>query len=250
MKNQISKIALTACLSLMAGLAFAQAPNANNVAPPPPPVGRPGEMPPPPPIPGMPNAGPVLNGELKTLTVLTGKITAYVANDRYIYNCFTMQTGNQLSTVEFPEGLGLQLMNAAKKGETITVKGFNDVGPDGVSRFHFVSATAGKSQIADTPPATPLEPVTAVAKTYTGSIIDFKRDQLGGINGLNLDNKIVVDLPSHVMQQLQTLLKTGDKIEVSGFKDTPPAGVALVANAPTMIHPETITVNGQTYLLR
>ncbi|RZK77325.1 MAG: hypothetical protein EOO85_09115 [Pedobacter sp.] len=59
-----------------------------------------------------------------------------------------------------------------------------------------------------------------------------------------------VDLPPAAIEQLQPLLKTGDKVKVNGFKESSPSGVALVADAPTVIHPQSIEVNGQTYLLR
>ncbi|QEM10008.1 hypothetical protein [Mucilaginibacter rubeus] len=246
MKSQIKKIAITACFAVMSGLTMAQVRPLNN--PPVPPAGGPGEMPPPPP--GRHQRGPERSLVLKTLTTLNGKVVAYQTNDRYTYNSFTLQNGSQVITVRFPEQLGKRLMSAAGQGETVTVKGFTDNGPDGTIAFQMVSLTAGANQIVDTPPAAPIVPATAEAGIFSGSISEFKRDQGGAIRGINLDSKVQVDLPPPAVEQLRPMLKTGDKVKVTGFKDTPLSGVAMAAGAPTIVHPQTIEVNGQTYLLR
>lgn len=246
MKNQIKKIAITATLALMSGLAMSQVRPLNNL--PAGPVKGPGDMPLPPPERN--NGGPERRPVLKTLTTLNGKVLAYQTNDSYAYNSFTLQNGSQVITVRFPEHLGKQLMSNADKGKTVTVKGFTDLDPDGLSTFQLVSAVVGGKNIVDTPPSPPMVPVAAESGTFTGSIREIRRDQSGAIRGFNLDNKVQVDLPPPATEQLQSLLKTGEKVKVTGFKDTVPNGVALASNAPAIIHPQTIELNGQTYLLR
>jgi hypothetical protein len=245
MKSQIKKTAITACFALMSMVTFAQVRPTDNV--PAPPAGGPGDMLP---HPQRNRGGLEKAGALKVLTSLNGKVIAYQTNDRYIYNRFTLQNGGQVITVRFPEQLGKQLMSAAAKGKSVTVKGFTDNSPDGVNVFQMASLSVDGTQIVDTPPTTPIVPVSATSGTFTGKINDFKRDQGGAIRGLSLDNKVEIDLPPRAVEQLQPLLKTGDKVKVTGIKDTPPSGVVLESGAPTIIHPETIEINGQTYLLR
>lgn len=247
MKNQIKKIAITASLALMTSMAFAQVAPANRNLPAPP-AGGPGQLPPPPP--GRPDAGPGRAFGLRTLTTLIGKVTAYQTNDRYAYNSFTLQTGGQSVTVRFPEHMGKQLMSAAGKGESVSVKGFTENGPDGVNAFQLVSVTAGWKQLTDTPPALPVKPVAEAAATFTGSIRDFKRDQGGAIRAITLGNNLQIELPPPAVEQLQSSLKAGDKVKVTGFKDTPPSGVVLASGAPTIVRAQTLEVNGQTYLVR
>ncbi|EHQ27685.1 hypothetical protein [Mucilaginibacter paludis] len=253
MKTQIKKLAAAALLIGSCAYVSAQVPPAVNI--PPAPIGPPGVATPPPLANGplLPNAAgpqPLPQQQLQSLTTISGKIAGYLTNDRYAYNAFTLQASSNTTTVMFPEHLGQQLMNAAKKGATITVKGFTATGPDGVSTFQLVTATAAGVQINDMPPVPPAQPIITEAKTYSGNISDFRRDPQGMVNGLNLDNKVMVDLPPPATVQLQSLLKKGDQLEVSGFKDTPPAGVVLASNAPLLIHPQTITLKGQTYLIR
>ncbi|WP_412465962.1 hypothetical protein [Pedobacter sp. KLB.chiD] len=245
MKSKIKKTATTACFALMSIVTFAQLRPTDNL--PALPAGVPEQMPP---NPGLHRRGIEKGPGLKALTSLSGKVIAYQTNDRYIYNRFTLQNGNQVITVRFPEQLGKQLMSIAAKGKSVTVKGFTDNGPEGINVFQMASLSVDGTQIADTPPSVPVTPVSAPSATFTGKISDFKRDQGGAIRGLSLDNKVEINLPPHAIEQLQSLLKAGDKVTVTGIKDTPPSGVALEAGAPAIIHPETIEINGQTYLLR
>jgi len=249
MKNQMKKLVAAGLLIICGTYVAAQVPPPAPM--PPAAAGASGLLPSPAPDNGpFQPGGPRRQPTLQSLTTINGRVIAYTANDRYAYNSLTLQGNNGTTNVRFPEHLGQQLMNAAKKGEKITVKGFSMTGPDGITAFQLVTATVGSTQIIDTPPVPPAQSVTPEPKTYSGSISDFRRDPQGTINGLTLDNKVVIDLPPPATAQLQALLKTGDKVDVSGFKDTTPAGVVLAAGAPMFIHPQTITLNGQTYLLR
>lgn len=247
MKSLIKKIALISCLTVGSVSLFAQIPPQ---APPPPPTG-----PAAPPAPGMPPAPgpglaqPPLQGNLRTLTTISGKVTAYLANDRGIYDGFTLQSSGQSYTVRFADYLGEKLMATAKKGAYLSVSGFADVDPQGINAFHLVSAKAGSTVITDTPPPAPAVPPVQDIKNYSGSITDFRKDMQGNINGVILGNKEIVQLPPPVIAQLQGLLKSGEKIEVTGFRVIPPAG-AIMAEQNTLIDPQTITLNGQTYLVR
>jgi len=245
MKSQIKKTAITTGFTIMSIITFAQVRPTDNV--PVPPARVAGEVPPPP---ASQRGGLERGHALKVLTSLNGKVIAYQTNDRYIYNRFTLQNGSQVTTVRFPEQLGKQLISAAAKGKSVTVKGFTDNGPDGLTAFQMASISVDGKQIVDTPPSLPIAPVNATSETFTGKINDFKRDQGGAIRGLSLDNKVEINLPPHAVGQLQPLLKAGDKVKVTGIKETPPSGVVLESGAPTIIHPETIEIDGQTYLLR
>ena len=255
MKNQLKRLAVIACLSItvMAAKAQAPVPPPNGNMPPPPALMVPGNNVPPPPV--LADATPGRRGRkgqqqgLQTLTTVSGKVTGYVVNDRNIYNAFTLLNGSQTVTVRFPDHMGEQLMADAKKGETISVNGFTDTNPQGVSEFHLVSAKVGSTQLTDTPPAPPTTLPAPEIKNYSGSIRDFRKDLQGNINGVILDNKDVIELPPLVTSQLLPVLKNGEKIEVTGFKVVPPTGVVM-AQQTNSIRPQTITLNGQTYLVR
>lgn len=245
MNKQIKSTAITACFTLMSVLAMAQVNGPEKIKAPV--AGERGPIPPPP---GKHKGGPERREALKVLTSVSGKVIAYQANDRYAYNSFTLQNGSQVTTVRFPEQLGKQLMGAAGKGQSVTVKGFTDSTDNKANVFQLVSLSVNGTQIMDVPPTIPIVPATTQPGLFTGTISNFKRDQQGMIRGINLDSKVQVDLPPAAIEQLQPLLKTGDKVKVNGFKESSPSGVALVADAPTVIHPQSIEVNGQTYLLR
>ena len=251
MKNRIKTTLLLIAFSITGTIVFAQTP-------------PPGAVPPPSPVPDgiAPPGPPMANVQarrgrnermprrgLTVLTSVSGNVVAYIANDQNVYNAFTLQTANQTMTVRFPDHLGAQLMRDAKKGESITVNGFIDTDPQGMNVFHLVSAKAGGNQIIDTPPALPVVTDAPELKNYDGTISDFRKDMQGNINGVILNSKEIIELPPHVSAQLQGMIKTGEKILVTGFKMVPPAGVVM-ARENSVINPQTITLNGQTYLVR
>ena len=259
MKNQLKKATLLVGTMLAGCLAFGQAPVAGTIPPPngkianPAVPGAPGQMPPPPA--GRPGHGPrgadrgPMAG-LQTLTTISGKLSNYVANDRFVYNGFTLQENSQTVLVRFPEHIGSQLMAAAKKGESISVTGFSQTGPDGIAAFQLVTAKAGGTLVTDTPPLPVVQPVSPLQQNFAGTITDFRRNQNGMISGVVLSNKEVVPLPPPVIEQLQAYLKSGLAIQGTGFKDVLPVGAVAAPGMLVFIHPQTITLNGQTYLVR
>lgn len=218
--------------------------------PPPPPTA--GVNPPPPGAPGMgpvrePGRGP--GGQLQQLIAVSGTVTDYLSNDRYIYDGFTLQNSGQTLTVRFPAHLAEKLMRAAKKGAAVSVQGFYEVSPDGANEFHLVNAEAGGSVLTDMPPAAPATPPAEVQQQYSGTIKDLRRNRDGVADGILIGDKEVVDLPPGVSAQLQVLLKPGLAISGTGTKVVLPAGVVMARDMET-IRPQTITINGQTYLAR
>ena len=240
MKNSFKQTAIATCLVLTGLWSCAQVPP----SPTPPGAPAPGLMPPPPPGPvGAPGA------RLQQLMPVSGKITAYLANDRYEYDGFTLQGTDQTVTVKFPAHLGEQLMKTVKPGTAVTVNGYYETSPLGANEFHLVNVQAGTTLITDAPPVAPVTPPAEEMKTISGTISDFRRGPDGSINGVLLSGKEVVDLPPAAAQQLQTLLTTGQKLSVTGIKATPPQGVVVAENRQ-LIRPQTITISGQTYMVR
>lgn len=216
---------------------------------PPPPAGTAGPgraalAPPPPGGPGAP-----LDRPIQELVTIQGNVKTYTASDSMQYDGFTLQNNNQTVNVRFPAHLGTVLMSSAKPGSTVTVQGFYENTPEGLNVIHLVNANVGGQTICDTPPAEPPVPQTLSIQTYTGTIAGFRRDRNGMPNGIYLSGNRSVDLGPGVYDQLQASLKTGTSISISGSMATPPAGVALVQQRQT-IRPQTITINGQTYMVR
>lgn len=142
-----------------------------------------------------------------------------------------------------------QLMAAAKPGASITIQGFYETTPEGMNVIHLVNATAGSQVIYDGPPAVPVAPPTEIIQPFNGTITDLRRDRQGIPTGILLSGGRNVELTPGVYDQLQAYLKPGTAVSGSGSRQTPPPGVVLVQNIQ-IIHPHTLTVNGQTYMVR
>ena len=193
-------------------------------------------------------------GRVQALSDLRGTLTSYVAsNDEQVYDAFVLRPeSGAVDTVRFPRHLGQQLQAAAKAGSTVTVSGFRNAGPDGRSRFHFVSLSSGSQTISNTPPARPTTPPTEETTTAKGTIKELRRDPKGKIRGLVLSDQTVVQLPPHAVEQLSDKLTVGATVEATGNLRAAQPGEARVAGttAPRVVHPQTLALGGVKYLVR
>jgi hypothetical protein len=207
----------------------------------------PGRMPPPPPGPD----GPDRPGgrPIQQLITVQGTLNAYTASDSNQYDGLTLQNNGQTQTIRFAPHLAIQLMAAAKAGSAISVQGFYETTPEGMNVIHLVNATSGSQTIYDGPPPAPANPPAETIQSFNGTITDLRRDRQGIPNGIILSGSRVIELPPGVYDQLQAYLKPGTPVAGSGFRLTPPPGVVLAQNTP-IIHPQTLTLNGQTYMVR
>ena len=113
MKNLFKTTMITSCMIFTGIYSHAQAP-AGTTAPIPADLKHTyASMPPP--RPGQP--GPMMDGHrptigLQQLTAINGKVTGYLANDRYEYDALTLQTGSNQVNIKFPAHLASQLMRS------------------------------------------------------------------------------------------------------------------------------------------
>ncbi len=202
------------------------------------------------PPPGVPD-GPDRPGDrpVQQLITVPGTLNAYTASDSNQYDGLTVQNGGQSFNIRFAPHLAAQMMGAAKAGTAISVQGFYETTPEGMNVIHLVNATSGNQTIYDGPPPAPANPPAETIQSFNGAITDLRRDRQGIPNGLVLSGSRVVELPPGVYDQLQAYLKPGTQVSGSGSRLTPPPGVVLAQNAQ-IIHPQTLTLNGQTYIIR
>lgn len=238
MRNTVRNTML-ACL--LAGAACCQAQPVHPL-PPQPPV--PGMCPNPPQPPGVPPG----TRKLEALTSLSGKLTAYEANDHYEYDAFVLQTAEKNVSVKFPAHLAEQLMKAAAKGAQLTVNGTADWTPEG-EVFHLYSVKVGDKVITDTPPAIAETPQADVLSDFKGVITGLNHDRRGMVNGVIIDSKLFVAFPPQAVEQLMGSLKTGKSISGSSVQHARPTGVVTAQNMQVS-QARTVTIDDQTYLVR
>ena len=235
--------------------------------PPPPPAGGPrGERGPGPGGPGAPKGGPADGpkggpadgpkggGQAQILSDVRGTLVSYQArNDEQVYDAFVLRPegGAAADTIRFPRHLGQQLATAAKAGSTVTVTGFRQNGPDGRSRFHFVSLASGSQTVRDTPPVRPTTPPTEESTTVRGTIRELRRGPKGEIKSLVLSDQSILQLPPRAVEQLADKLTVGASLEAAGTLRAAHAGEALATTTPTrVVRAETLTLGGNKYLVR
>jgi len=219
----------------------------------PPPAGGPGG--PRPQGPG-PKGGPAgaPNGQVQVLSDVRGTLASYQArNDEQVYDAFVLRPeGNSAAdTIRFPRHIGQQLTAAAKAGSSVTVTGFRQTGPDGRSRFHFVSLTSGSQTIRDTPPQRPTTAPNEETTTVKGTIRELRRGPRGEVKSLVLSDQSILQLSPRAVEQLADKLTTGASLEASGTVRGTHPGEALATTTPVrVVRAETLTLGGNKYLVR
>ncbi len=190
-------------------------------------------------------------GGLTSLTTVSGTVGQLVGNDDFVLDGFTLNAGSApATTVKFPPHLGVQVQKAIKTGSNVSVTGYSEKTPNGEARFRMNSLTAGKITVVDTPPVRPAgTPDTPTLTTATGKIVDYRLDRGGRVNGLVLDDKTIVSIPSHVAYQLTDLAKKGSTITVQGYAKNLRDGQVQLEKV-NILRASVLTINGQQYLVR
>ncbi|GAB3703289.1 hypothetical protein GCM10027592_33090 [Spirosoma flavus] len=187
---------------------------------------------------------------LTSLTTVSGTVGQWVGNDDAILNGFTLNSGSTTTTVKFPPHLGEEVQKAVKTGSTVSVSGYTETTPKGESFFLMNSLNAGKTTVSNTPPAVPTaQPQTPALTTVTGKIVDYRLDREGRASGLILDDKTIVNIPSHVAYQLTNLAQKGSTITVQGYPRTIRSGQVQLEKR-NILRASVLTINGQQYLVR
>ena len=230
--------------------------------PPPPPAGGPrgeqGPGGPGPDGPGRkgPKGGPggPQGGQVQVLSDVRGTLASYQArNDEQVYDAFVLRPEGSATpdTIHFPRHLGQQLTSAVKAGSSVTVTGFRQAGPDGRSRFHFVSLTSGGQTVRDTPPVRPTTAPTEESATVKGTIRELRRGPRGEVKSLVLSDQSILQLSPRAVEQLADKLTAGASIEATGTLRTAHPGEAMASTTPVrIVRAETLTLGGNKYLVR
>lgn len=183
------------------------------------------------------------------LTTLSGTVIKAIANDHFEYNGFLLKTGGTEVPVNYPAHLGGQIFSKAKAGTPVKVTGFYRINPEGKNGFQLVNVDVNGSIITDAPPALPTVAVNQQQKTISSAIKTLRNGRNQEINGFELNSGEVIGIPPHIATQLGTQLKAGENVTVTGFIEPKRAGVVYSQNV-VQIKAQTLTINGQAYLIR
>jgi hypothetical protein len=252
MRPSLRPAALAALLLLGAGTlaqqAFADAPTpdtppASSAAPssrpatspmpstrlaPPPPIAAagPGRAAPPPP--------PVADASIgAAMPVLTGRVQRWLVNPNGEVDGLLLADGTQ---VAFPPHLSASAQRLLQPGDGVRVTGWR--APDAqVVRASSLTATASGRSLSDTPPAAdvrppaPREPGALTAMSGSGRIARQLRTDRGDVNGVILEDGLIVRFPPHVGIAQAALLQPGATVAAKGWGSRGPQGGAFEATA-------------------
>lgn len=185
---------------------------------------------------------------LKEITTISGTVSKMTANDDFVYDGFYINSNGESVLIKFPPHLGSQITALSKQGNQISIKGFEDVAPNGEKSFRMKSVTASGKTVEDTPPAIPQAPIQEVSVAESATITDLQKNKEGdAVVGIFVDNTIV-KMPPHIYQQLGQALVKGAKISFTGFKKPDNSG-EVAEKKFNIVRARTISVNGKEYSL-
>jgi hypothetical protein len=239
MKKCIMVFSLMAAIVLVEGKGYAQPPAPRGPGPNPlPPADNRAPRPP---------DGP--ESRLQTVTAFEGKVSRLTTNADYVYDGFYLLSGTDSFMVRFPAHLGTRFVEIVRPGQSVTVNGSLRVVPLGEKEIEMISVTAGGHTINNLPPDNTTVPVSDIYTTGNGKISGVQTDPDGRVNGWILDNDKILRLPPNVMGQLNMTTQTGVSVAFTGMEKKTQPGEA-VSSSYAIIRCQTITVNGQQYLVR
>lgn len=189
---------------------------------------------------------PPRDEHLQPVSQFQGSVVKMSTNDDYVYDGFYMLNGSDSLLVKFPPHLGNQIAPLVKNGANVTVSGTLNYPSFGGKEIRMVSLTANGNTIYDAPPSrAPVLPAETFVKG-SGKISATQTDREGRLNGFILDNKTILHIPPQVAAQIDAMAKTGAGIDYTGMQKTAKQGEVMAADY-TIVHCNTITVNGQQY---
>lgn len=187
---------------------------------------------------------------LTALTTVAGTFQQLTANDDFIADGFTLNTGTTTTQVRFPSNLGQAIQAAAQVGQAVTVTGFAEITPTGENVFRLAKLEVGKTVIVNaTPPTPPANQQTPTPKTVTAKVADYQLDREGQAKGLILSDQTTVRMPPHLAGQLISLAPKGTTVTVEGYVKPLGQGQVMLQKHDRL-EASVLTVNGQAYWVR
>ncbi|MGM5629383.1 hypothetical protein O2K51_00670 [Apibacter raozihei] len=185
---------------------------------------------------------------VEKVTAVNGVVNEWIYNDDFIYDGFTLQSGNEELFVKIPKHMGKVLRNSIAKNN-ITVNGVVKYSPEGNKELKWVSIVTNGKNIYDIPKERPEQPPVEKFVNGSGKVLKFQQNERGDTHGIFLDNKTLLRIPAHKFSLLSSLLQTGKTIQFTGF-EKPKNEDEAVADNYSVIKLETLTVDGEQYLIK
>lgn len=159
---------------------------------------------------------------------VTGRLQQWLVNPNGEVDGFLLADGTQ---VAFPPHLSAELLQAAKRGDSVQVSGWRT---PGLPVLRATSVAAGGRSVQDTPaPGAhgPREPGALTAMNVRGRVARVLYSRRGDANGVLLDSGSIVRFPPHVGAVLTPWLQPGMSLNARGWGSRSAQGTALEATA-------------------
>lgn len=186
---------------------------------------------------------------------LSGQVTGYLANRTGDYDGLLVRTATTTISLGFPPHTAAQVLKLAPVGQLVTASVERRPKPPGPpGRLAEGRATYQLSELQNEPAKTSLQlshlrppaPSAGILVNIAGVLTSELRDDAGRLTGLLVDQYLIALNPDQG-ESLRILLMGAKRISVVGYQRTEPGFVNKTGRK--LIHPTTLTINGQTFAL-
>ena len=178
--------------------------------------------------------------------VISGTITEWTHNDDFLYVGFYLQSNDGSYYVKFPPHMAKDVYSCEKN---VTVQGTLKYSPEGVREINMNSIEGNGLVVNHIPPTRPTKVPFADIVSGKGTAVQLQQNKKGDLAGYVLDNNILLRVPPHIARRLTQLIQEKTVLEYTGVVKTLKEG-EMSKGDYTIIHCQTITVNGTQYLIK
>lgn len=177
---------------------------------------------------------------------LYGSVDSWQTNDNYVYNSFVLQTKDKRYVVYFQTHIGKELTSTLKIGKAIVLKCRISLDTLSNKEARLISIVLDGKTIVDTS-AAPLRDTLKESFEGNGRIVGLQNNKEKKVNGLILQNNIVLHLSSVIIDDILDKAVEGADVKYAGVKQTLLAGEVSINNT-IVIDCKTITIGGKQYM--
>lgn len=158
-------------------------------------------------------------------TMHSGRVEKLLKNDRGDVDGLQFADGFD---VHFPPHIGRRVVELIETGSEASVWGRKETLPRGEVVFEASRIESGKETIQVDRPRPPGGPKgkrgAEQPMNAKGTIAEFTTNHHGDADGLLLSDETEVKFPPHLSDRLQSIVKTGDQVEIDGRRHVTPHG--------------------------
>ena len=184
--------------------------------------------------------------QFQQVTTISGTIAEWTYNDDFEYDGLYLNTGGESVFVKFPAHLAEQVQALSNN---LSVSGYFHFTRHGEQEFKMISITGNGQTVYEQKPMRQYNYVQEPYINGEGRVTQVQLSKSGNVHGYILDNGVILRASPRSSCQLAQMIQVGSVIGYSGIEKVLKQGHVRASNNK-IVHGQTISVNGNQYVVR